>query len=167
MHSVLSDYKGRPLSYRFQFSLYSMHSVGLEDHGHTNSNSNCIQCIQWETCSNVIPILISLYLVYPMGNEDHCHTDSNSHSIQCYPMGNEDHCHTNSDSQCIQCYPIRNEDQCHTDSNSNSTQCIRCETRTTVIPILILVVFSVSPLSRQSATGFGRQENGQPHGRSP
>ena len=147
MHSVLSDYKGRPLSYRFQFSLYSMHSGGHKDHGHTDSNFNCIQCIQWETCSNVIPILISLYLVYPMGNEDHCHT--------------------NSDSQCIQCYPIRNEDQCHTDSNSNSTQCIRCETRTTVIPILILVVFSVSPLSRQSATGFGRQENGQPHGRSP
>ena len=28
-------------------------------------------------------------------------------------------------------------------------------------------VFTAAALSRQSATGFGRQENGQPHGPSP
>ena len=125
LYSVLSDKKRRPLSYRFQFSLYSMYLVGNEDNFHTDSNSRCIQCIQWETGTTVMQIQISLFSVYPVGNEEHCHTDSNSHCIQCYSMRNEDHCHTGSNSECIQCYPITNEDHCHTDSNSHSTQCIR------------------------------------------
>ena len=63
--------------------MYSIYLVGNEDHCHTDSNSRCIKCIQWETGTTVMPILIPLYSMYPAGNEEHCHIESNSLCIQC------------------------------------------------------------------------------------
>ena len=152
-----------------------------EVHCHNNSNSRCIQCIQWETGTTIIPNLIPLYSVYPMGNEDHCHTDSNSHCIQwirwetrttviqililtefsvsdgkATPMSyrflfslysayreSEDHSHTDWNSDCIQCIRGKKRGHSHTDSNCHCIQCNRWETRTTVLPILILTKFIV------------------------
>ena len=50
--------KPEPLSYWFMFWLYSVYPRKSEDHSHTDSNSDCIQCIRWETTTAVIPILI-------------------------------------------------------------------------------------------------------------
>ena len=82
-------------------------------------------------------------------------TDFNSRFIQCYPMRNEDHCPTDSNSHCIRCIgkkeKKKNEDHYHTDSNSDYIQCIRGKTRTALIPILIVTVFSATRWETKTA----------------
>ena len=101
-----------------------MYPIGNGGHCHTDSNPRCVQCIRRETRTTVIPILILAVFSVSAGNDIQLPYRFKFSRYQVYPMANDDHCHTDSNSYCI--------------------QCILLEMEATVIPILILAVFSVS-----------------------
>ena len=116
-----------------------MYPIRNENHREADFNSHNIQWIRWET--TVIPILIlaifsairwetrttvlPILILIVFGVSEKRGPLSYWFKFWLYSV-----------------YPRKNEDRSYTDSNCHCIQCNRWETKTVVIPILILTVFS-------------------------